>query len=604
MSSLRKAYITYFAKMESFNAQNPQLNRSLTESFRQAYDEERLNNAFQYQPDNQILPKFSVPLGKIQEVLFSTKDFNKYRILAKVSKGSSQLVPLACLNVWPTKSLHHALDTLLGIGRSTPDNKTGKAFVVRTPAPLGELLEIIPDDHIIKLQDSGTYSCKIEEGIRRTFVNWNGKPLGGDDDKKFEISISELKELIESHEMSISAPMTVQFMFHLYMLLDDFFGVCLPAYHRNTEYKGIPVTLRDLTDVTRIAHMSFKIVPTSEKGNPSQEGKETDTRVGEIAGAFARLLCSVREYPESYGLTHRTADELLGGPNSERTLYELGCMVQHCTKVYVTLTPQTEKVPHFGDVNVLRLRERKMQDPQRQKPIYQVDVTGFRSLSVIIQMIQKRKNCSKEDAILECTETMRRNWISAIERCLAKSKNEGKFAALVIPAIGMGVWDRKDLEDVSHKIYWGSLLQAIKDFNHYNPSESDKYIALINPCGKHQNESWEKLVNHPNVTHVQGKCIVSLAQDISDKLDEEFSVFLFNASDPDRTLGCNLTGQGSNVPYNGATSKGRYLEDPYPTTEENYAKGNVGVYLTTEYHARTLTKRAATHVFETQYSKK
>jgi hypothetical protein len=236
--------------------------------------------------------------------------------------------------------------------------------------------------------------------------------------------------------------------------------------------------------------------------------------------------------PEQYGLNLVT---LYGVLNS--SLYQIGSMVV-----------KTEDYRIFADGDG-QIFERH---PGEQDAIRLINACGIRAINHQENLVNKRIMTTTFQAALKAAEN----------------------GLVVFPAVGMGVW-RGDPE-----IYWNAFLDAVmmsgddleaifinprhqKSINgNYLNRDGDEFAEILeqriaNPIAGH---SPKNLANLKKIVNLYDKKtdLLQLAHNLK-KANPDKIVSLFNASDPDVTLGNHVTEYMNNLPHRA------------PTTEEHYS---------------------------------
>lgn len=255
----------------------------------------------------------------------------------------------------------------------------------------------------------------------------------------------------------------------------------------------------------------------------------------EMTGHVKSLVEDASKDPKKYGFTRKEHFDTL----KELTIYQIGSMVVKSEKCFVIIDGK------------MQIRERKVGD---KDDIVLINACGIRGVSM--EKTPQRYNRA----------IMKENFKTAL--CAAKN------GFVVFPAVGMGIW-RGDPD-----LYWNAFLEAIV--------ESDQKFEgiFVNPghratpegsiyAGKKGEEFQIILQKYKEkYTNDAGKLakleqIVDLFQEKSDVLElathlkkkfPEQRVSVFNASDPDVTLGYHVGEYTNNFPHG-------------ITTEENYAAG-------------------------------
>lgn len=412
--------------------------------------------------------------------------------------GVDTKVHLTDLSVRPMNLFHEAL-----FGRSD-----------RTTLPGGELFRYtIPNEdvrhHIMTMDDDQVIEFSAQ-GKQATLYQRGGRKLNNAGtveletylgDATFRISARELKRTLESQRVHITPLISKQF----YLLLKR------ALYQDNVVV--LPGNERDMYTMQRLlgsdAHPNTKQFLEIVRANPTGYGFVDD----------GKML---------------SFDQLMG-----LTLYQLGSMVF-----------KTEDYHSFVG-NGLKVREREVGARDEINLISACGIRGFGTR----ETRQVAGNTKHEMDRLIMKETFRGS-LQAAEHGYA-----------VFPAVGMGVWGGDP------DVYWRAFLDAVLD------SDDMLEHIFVNPghqvtrYGKYKNskgEEFEKILNEyraKNPDNPRLKKIVNLYGEKTDLLllaqnlktqNPDKRVSLFNASDPDVTLGAHVTEYANNLCH-------------ASTTEENYA---------------------------------
>lgn len=242
------------------------------------------------------------------------------------------------------------------------------------------------------------------------------------------------------------------------------------------------------------------------------------------------LFQKVKADPAKFDLTSDSFTSLM-----ELTLYQLGSMVV-----------KTENYYSFVGEG-LKLRERL---PNTNDSIMLISACGIRSFhSNETKNVKGNKDHARDREIMKQTF-----------KCALDAAKEG-FA--LFPAVGMGVWAGDP------GIYWRAFFDAIiasdntLEYIFVNPGHrSTPYGSYQGSNGNEFNEILAEYGDNPKLAKIvnlftQSTDLLLLAQNLKDQFPQK-NVALFNASDPDVTLGNHVGEYVNNLCHAN-------------TTEENYA---------------------------------
>lgn len=470
-----------------------------------------------------------------------------------------------------------------------------------------ELTDVFGEGLVISVKDEENYAATIRNNLNMEIkTNFLG-------DGNSEVSLMEVLFTIDSHQMSCVYPMTHEFLRAFNdLVMSECPDGTLPRYFKGDKH---PVTIGDLCDRRAIRSIFSRY---------------DDNATMMIRKKLVTFFNDVMDNPEKYGGTHDSVRKLLGAIDLReyekgdakymftRTLYELGCMVHHYAKGLILASGET-----------IQIHNRKANSGGF---VNQVDLCGIRRIVDHIEINLERKMARKQNAnipcedlfseiVIEYREMMAKSFEVMFREVIRQAQGQGQYqggktAYVLVSAIGMGVWgrmDTKQMVDALPEIYWGGMLDALTNIG---DEYLGKLLVFVNPCGKTNNEMWELLTYSPYVYPVE-KCLVSLAKNLVDNLDSSKNeIFIVNASDPDRTLGCMLTGECCNKDYafvNACSMSGGVCDknhegfeecnvfDPryhHPTTtEEHYFKIISSAIFTTEQITGALHDETRQRVF-------
>lgn len=250
-----------------------------------------------------------------------------------------------------------------------------------------------------------------------------------------------------------------------------------------------------------------------------------------IDGPIKEFMDQVDKNPLSYGFKTKGLYER----TKKLTLYEIGSMVVK-TEDYYLFTDDAGKIfPRVpGTKDAFRL----------------INACGIRGLQASKTPDEVKQSIMKE----------------TFKTALAAAEN----GIVIFPAVGMGVWRG------SPELYWTAFLDAVVE----SPQQFDR--IFVNPGhqktveGKHkgsQGEEFQTYLNkydHENIKKItnlfdQKTDLLQLAHHLKQACNDK-TVSLFNASDPDVTLGWHVGEYTNNMPH------------AAPTTEEHFiAMGTNGL---------------------------
>lgn len=334
----------------------------------------------------------------------------------------------------------------------------------------------------------------------------------------FEISVKEVKEMLDSHQIWVSS------------LLPEKFYLAMKGALKKDGVVMLPGNDAKVATLKEILNQTYATPPSGFSkwlGNQPPKGNLYH---------FQNLLKEVDRNPLSFGFGEEGAlfpfEEL-----KELTVYQVGSMVV-----------KSEDYHHLVE-DGYRLASRKVGDKDAVKLISASGIRGFFKTARI-----------KGNAHHEIDQKIMKHTFQAAFKAIGKG-------VAVFPAVGMGVWGGDP------GIYWGAFFDALVE------EENALEHIFVNPrhqvtrSGPHQGadgsefalllETYRK--KHPNNANLNK--IVNLYDRKTDlfllaknlkKASPDMEVALFNASDPDVTLGIHV---GEYVNGIGCGS----------TTEENFA---------------------------------
>lgn len=323
-------------------------------------------------------------------------------------------------------------------------------------------------------------------------------------DREYQISYEEVQKTLESQRIYVSQLLPLDFYSGLKAAMKKDAIVVLPGHDSN------PYLLRELRD--------------SKNKN-----------------AVSEFLTEATKNPQKFGFAKAEDFEIL----MDLTIYQIGSMVVKSEDYHI-----------FMDENG-RILERKVGD---NDAIRLLNACGIRGLGA------KKTNASANQVIM--TETFKTALTAA------------ESGIVLFPAVGMGVWGGNP------EIYWTAFLDAViaSDDNfdaiYVNPGhaptpkhwtenagkkgdELEKYLAAYKTKYAHDSAMMDKLNKIQNL-YEKKTDLVQLGHHLKKAFPDKI-VSLFNASDPDVTLGYHVGEYTNNMPHTN-------------TTEENYtAMGSNGI---------------------------
>ncbi len=316
----------------------------------------------------------------------------------------------------------------------------------------------------------------------------------------FSISIGEIKKLLESQKVYISPLIPKRFYIEMKTALKRDAIVLLPGHEKN-----IYTMKRLLTDSSQYPHLQ-------------------------------KFLCSVSENPARYGFidngTMFSFEKIMN-----LTLYQVGSLIIK-SEDYYPLAGNGYEINHrqVGDQTALNL----------------ISASGIRAFYATTKVLGNKNH--------EIDQVIMKNVFKTA--LYAAEKGD-----VVFPAVGMGVWGGDP------DIYWRAFLDAIieADTNvekiYINPGHQKTWSGVYKGCNgsEFQQILGEYKQKYPDNDHLlkivnlfeKGTDLLLLAQNLK-KENPQKRVSLFNASDPDVTLGNHV---------------GEYVNNlcEASTTEENFA---------------------------------
>lgn len=450
------------------------------------------------------------PLQQIQayqKVINETPQFNSYKISFPQGHRCEGLVVTGA-RIRPSTLFFENLFDKSGISFTRPDS--GKLFAFNKPH--GEIREFIqrkaenPDAYITVRERDPTRQMYIKVKGRRIDHVTPSEIYG---DKEYKISYKEALDILESQKVYTSNLLPLPF------------------------YKELKKALKEDGKLVAPGEVEKVVLPGNDR-NPVLlwEEKEKNSNLGQ-------MLQKVEREPEKYGFkTKEDYQEIL-----HMTLYQVGSMVV-----------KTEDYRIFVDGNG-KIIEREIGQQDAIRLINACGIRGFHSPhtpSIFNKKIM--------------TETFRTALIAAEE------------GIVVFPAVGMGVW--RGNPDVYWRSFLDAIIQSDKDFDLIcvNPghqrTEEGRYMGetggefqdILDEYKNHHinnDQILAKLQKISNLYHTK-QDVVQLAHNFKKAFPDKI-VSLFNASDPDVTLGDHVGEYTNNLEHAN-------------TTEENYtAIGTNGI---------------------------
>lgn len=254
----------------------------------------------------------------------------------------------------------------------------------------------------------------------------------------------------------------------------------------------------------------------------------------ELKGKMGEFLKAVRAKPELYGLTKDQCDKIF-----RMTLYQVGSMVVKSEDYRIFIDGKGKIIPRTADKNdAIRL----------------LNACGIRGVNAD----RTPKDLNREIM----TQTFRTAFQAA------------ESGIMVFPAVGMGIW-RGDPD-----LYWGAFLDALVESNinfdkifvqprheitpkghskHYVGCDGNEFQTILNLYRKRLHDNPVAMAKLDKIYNLYDsrKDVVQLAHNLKQAFPGKI-VSLFNASDPDVTLGYHVGEYVNNKPHGN-------------TTEENYA---------------------------------
>lgn len=244
-------------------------------------------------------------------------------------------------------------------------------------------------------------------------------------------------------------------------------------------------------------------------------------------GPIKEFLDQVDKDPLAYGFKYKPLYER----TKKWTLYEIGSMVVKTEDYYLFMDDAGKILP----------REQGTKDAFRL-----INACGIRGFSASKTSVAMKQNIMKE----------------TFKTALTAAEN----GIVIFPAVGMGVWGGPP------ELYWQAFLDAVVESPHpferifVNPGHQKTIIGkhkgsqgeefqhyLDNYAHKNDPEKLEKIKKITNLFD-QKTDLLQLAHHLKQAFNDK-TVSLFNASDPDVTLGWHVGEYTNNMPHEASTTE-------------------------------------------------
>ncbi|MBA3722880.1 MAG: hypothetical protein H0W88_10840 [Parachlamydiaceae bacterium] len=434
----------------------------------------------------------STSVSSLQEVLEKTPKFNGYKITLP-EKHPCKGVVLTGINIRPANLFFSAL--FHGTDISTTMPGSGSLFKFNVPQnKIREFLQLITErmpESVVHFSAKGFKGRAMINGSQE--VSDLGDIFGNN---TYRISHSEIQEIHESQKIFITNLLSREF------------------------YNGLKVAM----------HADKIVVLPGNDSNPMLVSELLPkTNAPPQYPAATAFLAQVNSDPIKFGFKSRESYEQY----LQMTLYQIGSMVVKIEDYRVFID---------GDGKII---ERKVGTKDQIRLISACGIRGLHS--------------TKTDP------KFNNSIMSETFKTALKAANDG---IVVFPAVGMGVW-RGDPD-----LYWRAFLNAIitrsDDLEliyvnpRHQPSASGKYVNFIgNEFQIILDEYKSKYIDNENISKNLDKIknlfdsqkdVVQLARELKLAYPDK-TISLFNASDPDVTLGFHVGEYVNNCPHCGTTEE-------------------------------------------------
>lgn len=442
----------------------------------------------------------------VEKVVKKTPPFNFYRLMKVEGALPTDEIILTGVNVRPANLFFEALFKDSPADKAIKVSQPGKGVLFRFNRPHQEVREYcLSQTGVVEFTAQGRKGkiCKYDTRTGRGGIADVADLSTVFGKNTYRISFDEIKATLASQKIYTSALLPLPFYQGLKKAMAEDHVIVLPGHD------GTPATLEDLLN------------------------SGDDVKVKHIR----EFLNDVKTDPKKYGIQINFDIYL------RLTLYQIGSMV---------IKTEDYRIFIDGDGQILE------RNAGENDAIRLINACGIRGLH------------SDKTAQEYNKEIMMENFKTAL--------TAAEKGFVLFPAVGMGVW-RGDPD-----VYWSAFLDAVADkgdsikqifvnpghaetmYGHYRGATGQELQYFVEKYLKIYAEDKKAVENLKKITNLLGlkTDLVQLAHNLKKEFPEE-TVSLFNASDPDVTLGYHVGEYVNNMPHT-------------HTTEENYtAMGTNGL---------------------------